>query len=449
MLSYITSNTFMTINSKINVRKLLQSKRLIEFMPIKNPFEEAAVEPIIVIAKNNEVKEDYEFDYVDIRNEDFDPTKNRYKAKISIFRNAPNRVFFTPNELNMMIYDRYIPKVRELLDAYWDKISTSKNIAKHKKELELYRQSLKPGDITLLGLVTDGGQGLATGNNGKYIGVKEGTKEATRVRETRSQKLTEFNKKHNTDYSIENLSEFEIRELFDSLKERYGRDVFGRGYIYRIVSDDEIADVESLSQEEKTNGIEGGRTFVPYDKGDRDGNKWYYETSFYIDWSRENVEILKNDTKARFQGYAFYFKEGFSWSDIHTVDIKSRLKSNGVYDVKSMSLFTVCKSLSDKYLITMLNSRFISNYVFSFLNHTNTFQINDARQIPIIVPTDEQLYRFEAVFDRAKEIKIKEFASQITKEDADRELDVIQKEVDDMVMDLYGLHNVSIQSEEE
>ena len=455
LLSYITSNTFMTINSKINVRKLLQSKRLIEFMPIKNPFEEAAVKPIIVIAKNNEVKEDYEFDYVDIRNEDFDPTKNRFRAKVSIFRNAPNRVFFTPNEMNMAIYDRYIPTVRELLDAHWDKISTSKNIAKHRKELELYRQSLKPGDITLLGLVTDGGQGLATGNNGKYIGVKEGTKEATRVRETRSQKLTEFNKKHNTDYSIENLSEFEIRELFDSLKERYGRDVFGQGYIYRIVSDDEIADVASLSQEEKTDGIEGSRTFVPYDKGDRDGNKWYYETPFYIDWSRENVKFLKENSGKKGKGMPvvrnpqFYFKEGFSWNNVlnpQSKYIKCRLKGASINDVASMSLYPMYDNISAKYVTVILNSYLMFHYLREIVNNTVNLQINDFRQFPIVVPRYEQLKKFEAVFDRAKDIKIKEFSSQITKEEADRELDVIQKEVDDMVMDLYGLQNFLSQS---
>ena len=445
LLSFITSNTFMTINSKKNLRELLQSKRLIEFMPIKNPFEEAVVEPIIVFVKNCDTKEDYEFDYIDLRKQKFNPAKNRYKANILIYQNTPNRVFFTPTKLNMKIYSKYMEKVKELLDEYWDKISTSKNIAKNRKALEVYRDSLKAGDITLLGLVTDGGQGLATANNGKYIGVKEGTKEAIRIIETRKQKIEAFNKKYGKDIKIDNLSEFKIRELFDSLKLEYGRDIFGQGYIYRIVSQDEIADVEELSDEEKANGISGSKTFVPYDKGDRDGNKWYYETPFYIDWNKENVEYLKKDKRARFQGYGFYFKEGFSWSDIHTIDIKSRLKSNGVYDVKSMSLFSISRFFSDKLFIAILNSTFISEYVFSFVNNTQTFQINDARQIPIIVPTKEQLKEFESIFDKAKEIKIKEFSSQITKEEAKKKLDSIQKVVDKMVYELYELSKEEIE----
>ena len=231
----------------------------------------------------------------------------------------------------------------------------------------------------------------------------------------------------------------EIREIFDSLKAKFGRDIFGQGYIYRIVSQNEIADINSLTQEEKQNGIIGDKTFIPYDKGDRDGNKWYYETPFYIDWSRENVRYLRKDKKARFQGYNFYFKEGFSWSDIHTIEIKSRLKSGGVYDVTSMSLFSVSNLFSDKFFITILNSSLISDYSFSFVNNTPHFQINDARQIPIIVPTSAQLKEFEKIFDKAKKIKIEEFSSKITKEEAKQKLDELQKIVDKAVYKLYDI----------
>jgi methylase of polypeptide subunit release factors len=438
LVAFITSNTFMTINSKINIRKLLQSKQILEFIPIKNPFDEATVEPIIVLTKNQD-NSNYQFDYIDLRKEEFDPTKNRYKIDISIYQNTPNKVFFTPTNLNLQIYSKYIPKVKELLNNYWDKISNSINITKNKQLLEEYRKTLKPGDVTLLGLVTNGGQGLATANNGKYIGVKEGTKEANKILQTRKEKIKLFNKRYKKEINIDNLEELEIREIFDSLKAKFGRDIFGQGYIYRIVSQNEIADINSLTQEEKQNGIIGDKTFIPYDKGDRDGNKWYYETPFYIDWSRENVQYLKKDKKARFQGYNFYFKEGFSWSDIHTIEIKSRLKSGGVYDVTSMSLFSVSNLFSDKFFITILNSSLISDYSFSFVNNTPHFQINDARQIPIIVPTPAQLKEFEEIFDKAKKIKIEEFSSKITKEEAKQKLDELQKMVDKAVYKLYDI----------
>ncbi|MGQ9863682.1 MAG: hypothetical protein ACUVRD_04255 [Bacteroidia bacterium] len=48
-----------------------------------------------------------------------------------------------------------------------------------------------------------------------------------------------------------------------------------------FVSPGEIADVEKLTQAEKLNGISGNKTFVPYDKGDKEGNRWYAPTPYY------------------------------------------------------------------------------------------------------------------------------------------------------------------------
>ena len=40
-----------------------------------------------------------------------------------------------------------------------------------------------------------------------------------------------------------------------------------------------------------------------------------------------NVQILQTDKKARWQGYTFFFKEGFCWSDISSEFIKCRLNN--------------------------------------------------------------------------------------------------------------------------
>ncbi|GIW21173.1 MAG: hypothetical protein KatS3mg068_0180 [Candidatus Sericytochromatia bacterium] len=98
----------------------------------------------------------------------------------------------------------------------------------------------------------------------------------------------------------------QIRNLFDTLKEKYGRDIFGQGWLYRIVSQNEIANVDELTEEEKTNGIKGNKTFVPYDKGDKDGNRWYAPTPYYIDWSFDNVQFLKKNSGKKRTRYACY-----------------------------------------------------------------------------------------------------------------------------------------------
>ncbi|RMD77069.1 DNA modification methylase, partial [Candidatus Dojkabacteria bacterium] len=332
---------------------------------------------------------------------------------------------------------------------WWEKISTSKNIEKNKNELGKYRESLKPGDITLLGLITEGGQGLATANNGKYIGVLDGTKWAENVKKQRPEKLllaTEFCKKQNiktkadAQQFLNALSEQEIRQLFDSLKEKYGRDVFGQGWLYRIVNKNEIANVDMLTDDEKLNGIAGTKTYVPYDKGDKDGNRWYAPTPYYIDWSRKNVKFLQTDPKARWQGYQFYFREGFCWTNIlnpNATLIKTRIKQKSINDVGSMSLYSIICNLNDRYLVALLNSFIIFHFYRTFINYSVNIQINDIRQLPIIIPSADQLKQFEGIFNRAYDIQKSKFEGKISEVEAENQLEVIQKELDEMVEGMY------------
>ncbi|MDY0401783.1 MAG: restriction endonuclease, partial [Bacteroidales bacterium] len=395
-----------------------------------------------IVQKNNEIN-NYKFIFIDGKNDFMNP--DVFVGDINLYKNAPNNVFFIPNETNIKIANKYFNQVQPLLDKWWDKISTSKNIEKYKNELEEYRSSLKPGDITLMGLITEGGVGLQTGDNSKYIGVKEGTKLANNVRKQRPEKLllaAEFCKQNNiktkqeAEDCINKLNELEIRKLFDEIKEKYGRDIFGQGWLFRIVSDDEIADVDLLTDDDKLNGIIGNKTFVPYDKGDKDGNRWYAPTPYYIDWNRENVKALQTDPKARWQGYQFFFREGFCWKDIGMDTLKVKLKEKTINDVKSMSLYPFDNKFLP-YLISVLNSYFMSHYQFNFVNNTVSIQINDIRQLPIIIPTDEQLCKYKDIFDRAVKIQKDKFAGKISVDEVEVKLAEIQKELDKFVEGMY------------
>ncbi|GIW21882.1 MAG: hypothetical protein KatS3mg068_0889 [Candidatus Sericytochromatia bacterium] len=232
-----------------------------------------------------------------------------------------------------------------------------------------------------------------------------------------------------------------MSKLFDDLKEKYGRDIFGQGWLYRIVSQNEIANVDELTEEEKTNGIKGNKTFVPYDKGDKDGNRWYSPTPYYIDWSVDNVRFLKNDKKARWQGYNFYFKEGFCWNLINgtrsTNDLKFRLVEKSVYDVGSMRLISLLEKIDNKIIVSLINSKINNNFSEQFMNFSVNFQINDARQLPIIIPNQEQKEKLENIFNRAYNIQKKKFSGEMTEKNAKEELDKIQNELDIFVERMY------------
>ena len=370
--------------------------------------------------------------------------------KQSVFINTQNSVIFKPTDLNLRIYELYGQKVKELFDKWWDKIETSKKIAKNQKELEAYRASLKPGDVALLGCLTEGGQGLATANNGKYIAVRRSTKWAKNIISSRPKKLAEAIKKKKvsipqmTNFAnekdfLDSLSEKEIATLFDSLKEQYGRDIFGQGYIYKIIEDSELANVDELSKEEKENGIDTSKNYyVPYDKGDKDGNRWYLETPFAIAWSKENVHFLKTDPKARYQGYTFFFREGFCWIDVNSTYLKARIKDKGVFDVLSMSLFTMTE-IPDWYYVSLINSEFISLYVDNFINNTSHFQINDARQLPVIIPTQEELSDFQNISQKSIDSKKSKSLSPINSAMEEKKKEVLQSILNQKVSTLYQI----------
>ena len=77
----------------------------------------------------------------------------------------------------------------------------------------------------------------------------------------------------------------------------------------------------------------------------------------------------------------------------------------GVNDVGGMSLHSMSILVPDFYVVCLCNSFFMSRYSETFINFTVNFQINDARILPIIIPTSEQLKRFKNLFNKALEFR--------------------------------------------
>ncbi len=454
ILSYITPKTFWTTQTKRNLRDLVLSQTVKYIFDTANPFEAAMVDTCITSFSKSSPKENI-IKFLDGSKDLKAP--DIYSIYQSIYIETQNSVIFKPTEYNLKIYDLYGKKVKDLYEKWWDKISTSKNISKNERELQVYRESLKPGDVALLGCLTEGGQGLATANNGKYIAVRKSSKWAKNIIDSRPKKLAEairikkikidaLEKFANINEYLNSLSEFAIAELFDNLKEKYGRDIFGQGYIYRLIEEDEIADVEQLTEDEKLNGIDKNKKFyVPYDKGDKDGNRWYLETPFAIAWSKENVGFLKANSGKKGQGMPvvrnpqYYFKEGFCYSDINTTFLKCRVKLKTINDVKSMSLYSLTNKVPAYFIVCLINSTFVSFYVDDFVNNTQTFQINDARQLPIFIPDENTLKQFKNLFDSAIDIKKAHLNNELSNIDSEKKLSEIQEELDLMVNTLYQL----------
>jgi hypothetical protein len=108
----------------------------------------------------------------------------------------------------------------------------------------------------------------------------------------------------------------------------------------------------------------------------------------------------------------YYFKEGFCWTNVLNPQarlLKVKLKNKSVNDVGSMSLISILNSTPNYFLTALLNSEILFDYYREFINCTVNIQINDIRQLPIIIPTEEQLNICNNIFQEI--IKIKKDAS--------------------------------------
>lgn len=92
-----------------------------------------------------------------------------------------------------------------------------------------------------------------------------------------------------------------------------------------------------------------------------------------------------------------------------------------------MSLYGLSKKVPKYYII--INSKFMSQYVDNFVNNTQTFQINDARQIPIVVPSFEQLQQLEILFFEV--IRIKKSNNNLD------EMKKIEEKMEKIILDIY------------
>ena len=156
-----------------------------------------------------------------------------------------------------------------------------------------------------------------------------------------------------------------------------------------------------------------------------------------------SVHFLKTNSGKKGEGMPvvrnpqFYFREGFCWIDVNSTYLKARVKSNGIFDVLSMSLFTMT-DIPDIYFVGLINSEFISLYVDNFINNTSHFQINDARQLPIIIPDSDSLKTVCDVVKKAIGIKITDLHSKGT-ESITKDMLILQELIDSIVFQLYRI----------
>ena len=337
---------------------------------------------------------------------------------VATINKVPNQNLFIPSHAKQEFLDNFGDDWQRLYSEYWPLIKASDDQTKNRKKLQEYRNSVKPYDLTLVGLLTEGGVGLQTGSNAIHLAFLDETPQAEKIKEKVAKAEKDI---ANGNKSAKKLldGKKKIKTIAGTLQKK------GHPYAdaewdfpYKIISEDQVLNVSSLNEAEleyiRHNGINkkiarkyktGDRlpTHVPYYKGQSgDDNRWLSKVECYIDWSEENVRWMREVSGKKFSGAPvvrnpqFYFRKGFCWNLIRTFHIKSRtIEFPGVMDVGGMMLFANSPSVSDIYLSAFLNWNLCANLTNVISNTANT-QVNDIKQLPIVIPPKEILLAIEA-----------------------------------------------------
>ena len=132
-------------------------------------------------------------------------------------------------------------------------------------------------------------------------------------------------------------------------------------------------------------------------------------------------------------------REGFCWNNVLTTYMKCKKKEKTVQSTESMSFFSCTEQTPEYYLISIMNSRFAAFYVDNLVNSTSHCTTGDAKLIPIMIPTIEQLYECKRLFDKAFDLKRSVAKGIATDLDISEELNAVERANDLIVESIYQL----------
>ncbi len=210
-----------------------------------------------------------------------------------------------------------------------------------------------------------------------------------------------------------------------------------------------------LTENEKANGIKvldpsSDQYFVPFDKGgeqDTAGgelNNFWKPVDYWIDWSEQAVRTLKNrniwppgtSKKPRFQNSKYYFQEGIVCTVTGLYAPNYYLSFGGIFGHKANLILPFDKGLT-KFLLILLSSHIIRYLSKAFICNTVDFSTDYFKDIPVVVPTLEQLQRAKNICDSVIQLKKEHYGERgLTAK--------MENLVEPFVNELYGLDNEDI-----
>jgi hypothetical protein len=301
-----------------------------------------------------------------------------------------------------------------------------------------FYDQLRPGrDFVLLGLVTEGGQGLATADDRRFVGAIEGTREAEEAL-ARRERLEQLTLEHDAAASLYrdrraagepmDVALLAAADCFHPTRELG----WPKGGAIRIAA---AADVRTtrLSQDEVEGGIESGPIWAPFEKGDSSTESgaaaWCRDNPLVIDWSPESVELLRTRAasdntyrKPYFRNEGLWGKSGITWNKVASY-FRVRLVPEGTIPSDgAFCIRPIVSWLSTPALLALLNAP-VSDFILrTFVVSRMNNEVGGVRRLPIPVLDAEQQEKLHDFGCRAVAAKRDESESQLSELEAELDL---------------------------
>jgi len=386
VLSFIVSDTWLTIKTHLKLRKQVLEKTIHKIIRLHQDCFEATVNAcILLITKNSDITDNKiiaaDLTNISARKEADDLREKLYNLnlyigtsteKFAVYEYNQNLIFTNSN--NPIFVGS--PKLFRLMNDTTCKFIEKEIGDREKKKVKvrLIEFNDKTIELVRLGDIAEVKQGLATGDNHYYLYQNPEVSGSYK--------------------SIEDYKEFLLAEK--DLEKIRNNEAIRLKVIEKGLH---------KSKDEKNFGSDlwfEGKYIIPYDKGGESDTSsgwlpnYFVPTNYFIDWSTNSVKRLKNyksikqDNKiaSRLQNVNYYFRESLTFSDTGFYAPTFRFSSGTVFDVMGMSIFS---EENINRIIAILCSKIIKYLIKNFINHSVHTQVEGLKPIPITLSTDKNI----------------------------------------------------------
>ena len=304
LITLITPNTYFTLSSRQKFREILLKENYQKYTYSGFCFEDAYVETMILEIGGSH-KNNTKMAFVPNPNDYIN--YDSFTSDSDLYENNIFKRFFIPTKTNFEIHNKINKKLKEISNRFSKQLTGKKS---KEEELNKYLSNLKESDLTLLGLISEGEQGLVTGNNSKYIAqIVDNSKDSDRINE---KFLKELNKNGFNNLSIDDLKkniDYYYEQAEEIKRKRSKPDIFGKFFIYKKKFTNEVLPFSQLTEIEKLEGTKY-ESWVNYYKGNSEGLTWRLPFTEAISWSNQSVKELSEGkvTNSRWQGHNYFKK---------------------------------------------------------------------------------------------------------------------------------------------